>query len=69
MGVQSHSIDAAAQRVDIPVPLVIEEIVDETAEMVWLAARERVQQRTAEQIEDPLQFVEETVELVRLVPQ
>ena len=43
--------------------------VAETVAVVGLAPRERVQHRTAEQIEDLPQHPEETVEVVTLVPQ
>ena len=41
---------------------------EETVEAVTLVPHERVQQRTAEQIEDAPQHPEETVEAVTLVP-
>ena len=41
---------------------------EETVEAVTLVPHERVQQRTAEQIEDLPQHPEETVEAVTLVP-
>ena len=71
--------------VDVPVPPVVEEVVpvvqeedklvnarvpqvlEETAEVKWVS-QERVQQLTAERAPMP-QFLTETVEVVRLVPQ
>ena len=41
---------------------------EETVEAVTLVPHERVQQRTAEQVEDAPQSSEETVEAVTLVP-
>ena len=40
----------------------------ETVEAVTPASRERVQQRTAEQVEDATQSLEETVEAVTSAP-
>ena len=59
----------ADQMVDVPVPLVMEEIMTVVQEEEKLVPQERVQQRTAENIEDTPQFREETVEMVGLVPQ
>ena len=59
----------ADQMVDVPVPLVMEEIMTVVQEEEKLVPQERVQQRTAENIEDIPQFREETVEMVGLVPQ
>ena len=49
------------QGVDVP------QLREETVEAVRLVPRERVQHRTAEQIEDASQFLEEIVEMVRTV--
>ena len=59
----------AKQIVDIPVPLVVEESMAVGQEEVVLAPTDRVQQPTIEQIDDVPLFLEETVEMVRLVPQ
>ena len=41
---------------------------EKTVEAVTLVPRERVQQRTAEEVEDAIQSPEKTVEAVTLVP-
>ena len=55
--VDGTSVDLEDEGVDVP---------KETAELVKLVSQERVQQRTAEQIEDAPQFLKETVEMPRI---
>ena len=58
-----------AQKVDISVPPVKEEIVNETVEMVRWISHAREEQRIVEQTVDVCQFWEESVELKGLVRQ
>ena len=57
----------ADQLVDIPVPLVMEEIVAVVQEVVRLVPQERVQRKTVEHVR-VRQILNETVEVARLVP-